>query len=405
MVSWLTSDRWVLRSSLWLPLLLAAAVRLAAIAAGPAPEIWEYDEIARRLLAGDGYVCTHFDQPQRAYYSGVPYIALTAAAYRLWPDDPKAMLVVHTLLALLLVAVVVRLGERLAGPTAGLVAGVLTALHPALAYYDVRKLHPLGLDSLLTVAPVLLLLRPPSARQAALIGVLLGLGILQRGSLIPFALAALVWTAAAGGEARERTRRAVAMAAAIVITLAPWLYRNQQVFGRPVLVTGNGFRFFIGNLPPSQGSARLASGQDVVEVAEPDLLNVLPALDEAAQDRLFWERGRAFVHAHPAAFAAQVARKLVYFWTWTPVAGAAYARLYLFLYLVYYGAVLLAAGAGAATLYRSEHRRALILILALLLSVSAVHALFYVELRHRWALEPILLLLAAIGITRPPTWR
>src|SRR5689334_22127789 len=92
-----TSDRSArsLKRGLWLPLLLAAGVRVALIAYGPPPELWEYDTIARHLLAGDGYVYEHFGQPHRAYYSGVPYVGLTAAAYALWPASPKAMLLVQ----------------------------------------------------------------------------------------------------------------------------------------------------------------------------------------------------------------------------------------------------------------------------------------------------------------------
>jgi hypothetical protein len=399
MLSSLTSDHWALRSRFWLAPLLAAGVRIALIAAGPAPEVWEYDAIARSVLAGDGYVYPHFGQPQRAYYSGVPYVLLTAGTYHLWPERPKAMLVVQAMLAMVTAALVVGLASCLGNPLAGLVAGVLTALHPALVYYDVRKLHPLGLDALLSVAPILVLVARPTRWTAALAGVLIGLGVLQRGSLLPLALFALAWLGSRPGTRRERLVRALAFIGAVAIVVAPWLYRNQRVFGRPRLVTGNGYRFFIGNVPPSQGSALLPSGQAVIDVADPDLRRALPAQDELGQDRLFWQRGSAFVHAHPATFVGQVARKLVYFWTLTPATGALYPRLYRNLYLAFYGCVLLAAIVGAATLARTGQRRSLLLIAALFLSVSAVHAVFYVELRHRWALEPLLLVLAAVGVS------
>jgi hypothetical protein len=384
------------RPALWLPLLLAAAVRLALIAAGPAPELWEYDAIARHLLNGDGYVYEHFDQPQRAYYSGVPYVALTAATYRLWPESPKAMLVVQTLIGLATVAVAATLAARLAGPIAGLAAGVLTALHPGLVYYDVRKLHPLGLDTLLTVAPVLMLLGPLGRKRAALAGVVVGLGVLQRGSLLPFAVFACAWIAAQAEAPRsERMRRAALCAAAATLVLVPWLLRNQGLFGRPLLATGNGYRFFIGNVPPSTGSALLPSGEPVLDRADPTLLSALPTLDEAGQDRLFWERSLDFVRARPATFARQVARKLASFWTWTPAAGALYPASYRWAYIAFYLAVLVAAAVGARRLAASGERRVLLVLAALFVSISLVHAVFYVELRHRWALEPLLLVLAA----------
>jgi len=202
--------------------------------------------------------------------------------------------------------------------------------------------------------------------------------------------------ASAGAAARrERLIRAGLCAIAAGLVLAPWLLRNQGLFGRPLLATGNGYRFFIGNVPPSTGSALLPSGEPVLDRADPTLLRALPTLDEAAQDRLFWKRGLDFVRAQPAAFARQVARKLAYFWTWTPAAGALYPASYRWAYFAFYLAVLVAAAVGLLRLAANGDRRVLLVMAALFVSVSLVHAVFYVELRHRWALEPLLLVLAA----------
>ncbi len=45
------------------------------------PEVFEYDQLARNLLSGEGYVYTHFGTPYRSYYGGVFYIWLTAGLY------------------------------------------------------------------------------------------------------------------------------------------------------------------------------------------------------------------------------------------------------------------------------------------------------------------------------------
>jgi len=53
-----------------------------------------YDELAKNVLAGRGYVYHHLgDAPFRSFYSGVPYVALTAATYWLAADGRTAMLV------------------------------------------------------------------------------------------------------------------------------------------------------------------------------------------------------------------------------------------------------------------------------------------------------------------------
>ena len=203
--------------------LLAAAVvvRLALVAAGGPPETFEYDELARNLLAGRGYVYHHLgDAPFRSFYSGVPYVALTAAMYGLAPGGRTAMLVAQAVVSAGLGLVVVLIARRLMDERFALVAGALTLFHPALVYYDTRKLHPLGFDALAVAAAVLLLMKARETRRPAVAlgaGLAMGLAILQRGSTGLAALAAagwLVWTLGRPARADGVRTRVVAPAAA-----------------------------------------------------------------------------------------------------------------------------------------------------------------------------------------------
>jgi len=109
--------------------LLAAAVvvRLTLVAAGGPPETFEYDELARNLLAGRGYGRHHLgDAPFRSFYSGVPYVALTAAMYRLAPGGRTAMLVAQAVVSAGLGLVVVPIARRLMDERFTLIAGALT---------------------------------------------------------------------------------------------------------------------------------------------------------------------------------------------------------------------------------------------------------------------------------------
>ena len=42
------------------------------------PEPFKYDDMARSLNSGVGYVCPHFGVEYKSYYPGVPYIGWTA---------------------------------------------------------------------------------------------------------------------------------------------------------------------------------------------------------------------------------------------------------------------------------------------------------------------------------------
>jgi hypothetical protein len=155
--------------------------------------------------------------------------------------------------------------------------------------------------------------------------------------------------------------------------------------------------FFMGNLPPSLGSYHLPSGQLTLDAAPPELQARLAAADERGQARIFREASHAFVEHEPRRFAAGVVRKLVYFWTWAPQTGVLYPVHYRRVYLALYTVLLAAAIAGAWN-RRKAARRALGLILALCASVSLLQALLYFELRHRWALEPLLVALAVFAV-------
>jgi predicted membrane-bound mannosyltransferase len=108
------------------------------------------------------------------------------------------------------------------------------------------------------------------------------------------------------------------------------------------------------------------------------------------------------MHEQPAAFATGVVRKLASFWWFPSTAGLTYPGAWLVVYRLFYGALLAAAGLGAVYAWQRADRvgrQRLVLVLAVLASLSTAQSLFYVEVRHRWAVEPLLgiFLAAAVG--------
>ena len=73
-------------------------------------------------------------------------------------------------------------------------------------------------------------------------------------------------------------------------------------------------------------------------------------------------------------------------------------ELYFKAFLAYYAVVVIVAGAGIASAYRQPALRPdAILILLYFASLSIVHALMFVEMRHRWAAELLLLVFVPFG--------
>ena len=381
---------------------LAVGVRVLVLVLFPRPaEVWEYDALAANLLHDGEYVYEHFGTPYRVFISGFPYVWLRAATLALWPSTAVPMLLVHAVLAAATAVLVGAIGAGMGRPRAGLLAAALTALHPGLAYYGVRKLHPLPLDALMMVAVIASVLWGLRRGRggALLTGVVFGVAVLQRGPVLPFGAFVVYRCIAAEAPWRARATKAATFVAGALLVLGPWLARSERILGRPVLSSLTGQYLFVGNVPPSMGSNALPSGEDVIDVASEDVREALAHADENGQGRIFWNAVMDFLRHDPVAFARGVLRKLLYFWTWAPQTGIRYPALLRPLYLFFYVPVVALALAGACALGRGGERgrEALAAIAALFASVSGVHAVLIVEMRHRWALEPLLLLLAAVG--------
>jgi hypothetical protein len=377
-------------------LALGFGLRLALILAGVGqpPARWEYDAIAAHWLAGDGYVYEHLaGVSYHAYYSGLPYVALLALCRALTQSD-LPMQLVQAALALVSAWSAAALARPLGGRRAGHVAAALTLVAPGLLYYDIAQIHPLGLDTALTVLAVVALQRALAGTgrvSVAAAGALLGLALLQHNSLLAFAvltpIVLCIW---------KRARLGGALALGIVAVAGPWLLRNALVLGTPLLVSTTGEHFWIGNAPGSTGGALFPSGEPVIATVPPNVAAALATSDERQQQRLFWRLSLAAVQDRPLAFASGVLLKFAGFWTLAPHVGQRYPHWWTWIETAWFSALALAAAVGSARLWRrASARPSLVIIMGVCLTVSAVHALLYFELRHRFVLEPLLAVLAA----------
>ena len=171
-----------------------------------------------------------------------PLTSLYLAPWSLLPGDLVAwQRVGMTVLGVATVAVIGIAGRRLAGPLAGLVAAAIAAVYPNLWIND--SLIMSESLALLIVAVALVVAldfdRAPSVGRAVLLGVLVGLGALTRSEIAVFAVgfAALAWWRAAGHP--RRVLMPVLVIGAAVLTMAPWMIYNLARFSEPVLLSTN----------------------------------------------------------------------------------------------------------------------------------------------------------------------
>ncbi|HXG77435.1 MAG TPA: glycosyltransferase family 39 protein [Gaiellaceae bacterium] len=282
------------------------------------------DDFAQTFLESGTYgfipdVPSAYTQPLYGFF----LIPVYWIAERSW----LAVGVAHIAVAIVTAWLVFEIGSRIASRRVGLVAALLTTLHPYLVWHDVHLNREL-LDHLLAASLVLLVLalaeHGRSLELAAALGLVLGLAILgnARLLLLPFVLAA--WLLVHLGFGGRTLALLGTMLVAAAATLAPWVVRNELSVGCPALTTdaralwkANNLNTYdvldrggwIDDVPPIPGAP--PSPQDAGAIYEET--GRVVRVDECAQMDFYRDRVLEFWREHPhekLRLAGQAARLL-----------------------------------------------------------------------------------------------
>jgi 4-amino-4-deoxy-L-arabinose transferase-like glycosyltransferase len=408
------------RAQLALVGLVALALRVAyALLDAEDPGItgdadW-YHEMANLLADGRGYdnpfepsgavlVPTGGDAPPTAFHP--PLFPVLLAIPSLVGLDSY---VAHELTACLMAAgtavVAALAGRELAGPRAGLLAGLLVAVSPTLIGADAvlmsESLYGLLIATALLAAAVAV--REPSRVNLAALGLVIALAALTRGEGVFLLLVlALPVALAAGGSPREKLGRWALVVLACALTIAPWTARNWVVFDRPVLVTTTD-----GSVLAGANTEVTYFGDSIgfwtpagLETGEPAPEN------EAVLAAELREQAVEYAKDHPDRLpAVAAARVLRTYGVWHPdqlvtVAAFFHGQQRWFAWIAFGWALLmLVAGAAAYVVARRSVGRLWILLTpALLVAITSV--IGFGDARFRVALDVSLCVLVAVGAER-----
>ncbi|MBA2293791.1 MAG: glycosyltransferase family 39 protein [Actinobacteria bacterium] len=276
----------------------AAFPRLAALAL-------ERDEILEKYVEkSDTFATTLVASGTFGFLPEVPsaytqplYAWFLAALY--WPIERSWVVVglAQVLLAVATALVVFLIGRRLASTRIGVLAALVTTLHPYVVWHDVHVNREI-LDGLLAAVVCLLALLAHDRRAwplAAATGGVAGLAILSntRLVLLPLVLAIFVaWRMRPAGRTMGAAFLVVAAAAA---TTAPWIVRNDVVIGCPTITTDTRALWKANNPETYDVLARGGWIDDV-----PDLPGVPPWPERAAAISI--EAAKAVDECEQAAF-------------------------------------------------------------------------------------------------------
>lgn len=327
--------------------LLAVFLRVGYAVHMGADDFWSrgyfYYEIAQNIAAGKGILRLEGGLVEWAIRPPLYPLFLTPAALfggnYLLIVVPQAVLGAGTVLCAFLI------GRLLFGTWVGVIAAALTTIYPFNVVHD-TALQETGMQTFFAALSVYLLLLAREGRSAALwlaAGITLGLTVLVRGMMLPFAICALAWIGLLGsGGVREKTARALLVSLAFAAILGIWLGRNEMLVGRPVLSSESGQLFWVGHNSQTfsrypEGSIDRSSDQGLA-LLSPDDKAELAARDEVGRSDWWQKRGMDYLRQHPGDIPGDALRKvgagfswrfnpsptplkqLIYFVSYTPIA-------------------------------------------------------------------------------------
>jgi 4-amino-4-deoxy-L-arabinose transferase-like glycosyltransferase len=320
------------RSTAALVVVLAAAIpRLAALA-------WERGTILEEFVdKSDRFATTLVDHGTFGFLPGVPsaytqplYGWFLAGIYLPFGRSWLAVGLAQVLVAVLTALVVLEIGRRLRSTGIGLVAALLTTLHPYVVWHDIHANREVldGLVAAVLTLCALVAYERHSLRLAVITGGVAGIAVLgnARLALLPLVVAAYVaWRIRPPSRAFVTAGVVVASAAVVVV---PWVVRNDVQVGC-FAITTDARALWKANNPATREV--LASGGWIDDVPElsgappwPELAADLTlagrptSVDECAQMRLYRNEVLDFWREEPGEKARLMAQATAMLWSPVP---------------------------------------------------------------------------------------
>jgi hypothetical protein len=238
--------------------------------------------------------------------------------------------------------------------------------------------------------------------RASLAGAMLGLCVLCRPTFMTWlGLLAIAWPFMVKP---RRVVRTAALLLAAVVVLAPWTIRNAITFGRPIVTTTHGgYTLLLANNPYFYRHLRSAPWGTVWRNSNVYLYGDSPRnLDEFADDRLAYELALRNIAAEPGMFAYSCLVRVGRLWGVLPHqldAGESPSRRgERYAVAIWYLLELALAVVGLWALGRRAWSSPWIWGTLLLVSFTAVHSVYWTDLRMRAPLMSVVAVLAAGGV-------
>jgi 4-amino-4-deoxy-L-arabinose transferase-like glycosyltransferase len=355
-----------------------------------------YDMLAHRVADGHGFT---FPQPWypwapantvTSYYSGAMVLHL-AIIYKLFGYHPLIARVLYAVLGAAIVYLVYRLGRRVFGQPAGLIAAACAAGYSYLILYSATLLTetPFIFFLLLALNAAYAVAETGSRRGLVVLGLALAGTLLFRMAVLPFVLALLLWIyfTARRSQRPIKLLRLTIPLGIIVLAVLPWTVRNYLLYNRFMLLESQfGHVLWNSNHPDQgtnfRGSWVAAIPSELLTLSEPEITNEL------------LKRGVQNILADPGRFVLLTLSRVKFFFTFWPTADTGLINN---LSRVFSFGIMLPFMLAGLYLSRTQWRQALPLYLFLVVHLG-VYLVSWVMIRYRIPADTVLLLFAGLAL-------
>ncbi len=310
--------------------------------------------------------------------------------------------IAQSLIAGVAAVLLVMIAKKIFSLKAAVLTGILYSFHPGLVVYS-GKIHELTLTVFLIclICYMVICSGNLSIYRVIIIGVLIGVGTLLRPIFILFLPAFAFYLISKRYASKVFIVNMLIAAALTGLVISPWICRGYRIYHRFIFITTNSAElFWRGSSVNASGTALTRGRSDIISTMDAGFKNRLFSLNEIGQYDFFKNEALAYIKSHKRNFLKMTALKFFYFWSFSPQTGLEYPAVWLYAYGAFYLFLVpgvcfaiwcMIRGCGPVDL------PALGFLVLFCVLVSLAHSLYYVETRHRWMIEPILLAVSSYG--------
>lgn len=365
------------------------------------PSDYEYGQIARNIVAGNGFSRVVVSEGEVSLTSShAPVYPYFLAFFYKFGRKPSVFILIQLIQAVisaLTIIIIFGISEKIFNRKVANLSAVGVALYPVFIYYS-TKLVPTTLSIFFLSLLILLVLKSEKLVMLSLSGVILGLTILCEPVAFMVFPAIILWWIII--KKYDLKKLAVVVFIAILIHV-PWMIRNYVVQRHFVPITSQfGLNFWIGNNPKATGTDYFKVNQEsnedykfMIHTLPESIQDSLLEIDEIARSKYYLKEGISFIRDEPFKFLKLLIKKTYYYWWFAPadLYNSKDIEKYGFLLKIFYLLIFLPGIVGL--ILSKKYITDTSLIIMIMFFISSLYIVAHVGLiRYRVIIEPYLII-------------